>query len=170
MAVCPLCPLRSASALNGQRRVMMRRLGLVAAVTVLVGGSLLSACSGTTDAAGGDGKPSAGSSTAMAEKSAPPAQVKIVKAGWEDHPVWGPHAYIVHWELTNTGVKVGSFYAGLQFLDKDGDVLGSTGVTADKVGPGKTAKGDASPLAVEITNGAMSGIRSARVSEVTRME
>ncbi len=34
----------------------------------------------------------------------------------------------MHDELTNTSDKEGNFYAGLDFLDADGDVMGSTGI------------------------------------------
>ncbi|MFI8008431.1 hypothetical protein [Streptomyces sp. NPDC086010] len=57
---------------------------------------------------------------------------------------------------------------GLEFLDADGDVLGSTGVTADKLGPGKTNRGGTAPLESEIANGPMASIKSVRVSEVDR--
>jgi hypothetical protein len=146
----------------------MRKLGLAAAA-VLMAGSLV-ACGGTEDAGGGDAKGGASASEPAAKKSAAPADVKLVKQGWEDHEVWGDHAYVVHWKITNTGAEAGNFFAGLEFLDKDGDVLGSTGITADKLGPGKTSKGDSAPLDAEITNGKMSDIKSARVSEVERMD
>ncbi|MDH6489608.1 hypothetical protein [Streptomyces sp. SAI-127] len=149
----------------------MRRLGLVAAVAVLVGGSLLTACNdSTTDTASGDGKGGASSSAPAAKKSKAPADVKIVSAKYEDHEVWGDHAFVVRWELTNTGTKAGNFYAGLDFTDADGDVMGSTGITADKLGPGKTAKGDSAPLPAEITKGDIDAIKGVTVSEVERMD
>ncbi|MGW3971148.1 hypothetical protein ACWEFD_17850 [Streptomyces ardesiacus] len=146
----------------------MRRLGLAAAA-VLMAGSLV-ACGGTEDTADGGSKGGASASEPAAKKSQAPADVKLVKQGWEDHEVWGPHAYVVHWEVTNTGDAAGNFFAGLEFLDKDGDVLGSTGITAEKLGPGKTSTGDSAPLDAEITNGKMSDIKSARVSGVERMD
>ncbi|WP_411092255.1 hypothetical protein [Streptomyces sp. 049-1] len=133
-------------------------------------GALVS-CGGTENTASGDGKSGgASASEPAAKKSQAPADVQLVKKGFEDHEVWGDHAYVVHWELTNTGEAQGNFYAGLDFLDADGDVLGSTGITAEKVGPGKTAKGDASPLDVEIDKGEMGDIKDVRVSEVERMD
>ncbi|MER7835301.1 hypothetical protein ABTY98_05160 [Streptomyces sp. NPDC096040] len=148
----------------------MRRIGL-AVGAVLVVGALAVGCTSTsgTDAAG-DSKGSAAASTPAPKKSAAVADVKLVKQGWENHPVWGDHAYVVHWTLTNTQAKAGNYFAGIDFLDRDGDVLGSTGVTAEKLGPGKTAKGDASPLPAEITNGKMAEIKTARVSEVQRLD
>ncbi|MGO4747922.1 hypothetical protein AB4212_04665 [Streptomyces sp. 2MCAF27] len=94
--------------------------------------------------------------------------VRIMKAGVEDHEVWGPKAYVVHYEITNHGKSAADYFAQFEFLDKDGDVLGATGVTADKLGPGKTHKGDSAPLDSEITNGAMKDIKSVRVSQVDR--
>lgn len=148
----------------------MRRFGqALAAVALLL--PLAVGC-GDAEGAASDGKTgsSAAASAPPAKESAAPADVKIVKAGYEDHATWGDNAYVVYWELTNTGDKQGNFYAGLDFLDKDGDVLGSTGITADKVGPGKTAKGEASPLDVEIDKGEMTDIKGVKVSEVERMD
>ncbi|MGW4007903.1 hypothetical protein [Streptomyces sp. NPDC004763] len=156
----------------------MRKIRLSAGVAAVVfAAGLLSACGGGD----GESSTSAASTAASASEggapvedakseSSKPADVKIVKAGYEDHEVWGDNAYVVYWELTNTGDKAGNFYAGLDFLDKDGDVLGSTGITADKVGPGKTAKGNASPLDVEIDKGEMSDIKDVRVTDIERMD
>ncbi|MGC4947767.1 hypothetical protein ACLQ2N_16420 [Streptomyces sp. DT224] len=147
------------------------RVGLVAVAAVLAAG-LLSGCGGSGDTTEGPGKGggAAASSPAVKESAAPPAKVVITKSGFEDHDVWGPHAYVVHWELTNTGTTPGNFYAGIDFLDADKDVLGSTGITADKLGPGKTSRGDSAPLPAEISNGTIADIRSARVTEVERLE
>jgi hypothetical protein len=148
----------------------VRRFGQVLAAAAL----LLPMAVGCGDAenTAGDGK--AGSSAAASapapKKSTSPAAVKLVKKGWEDHDVWGPHSYVVHWKLTNTGAEQGNFFASLDFLDKDGDVLGSTGITADKVGPGKTARGDSAPLDVEIDKGEMSDIVDAKVASVERLD
>lgn len=149
----------------------MRKFWVSVAGLVAVAGAL-TACGDTNDAASEDSKTGTSANAPAPEKSeasAAPADVKLVKQGWEDHEVWGPHSYVVHWELTNAGTKAGNFYAGLEFLDADGDVLGSTGITADKLGPGKTSRGDAAPLDVEITNGKMADIKKARVSEVERL-
>ncbi|MEV7797294.1 hypothetical protein AB0O68_35975 [Streptomyces sp. NPDC087512] len=147
----------------------MRRVGLVAAAAVLVVGAV--ACDSADTAADGQG---AGASSSAPPKSpsasAAPAVVKIASARYEDHEVWGDNAYVVRWELTNTGDQAGNFYTGLDFLDADGDVLGSTGITADKVGPGKTAKGEASPLDAEIDKGPMDAIKDVKVSEVQRLD
>ncbi|WP_405759504.1 hypothetical protein OG234_13475 [Streptomyces sp. NBC_01420] len=146
------------------------RVGLVAVAAVLAAG-LLSGCGGAGDTTEGAGKGAgAVASSPAVKESAAPAKVVIRKAGFEDHEVWGPHAYVVHWELTNTGKAAGNFYAGIDFLDADGDVLGSTGITADKLGPGKTARGDSAPLPAEIGNGTIADIRGARVTEVERLE
>ncbi|MFF9496523.1 hypothetical protein [Streptomyces flaveolus] len=148
----------------------VRRFGQVlAAVALLV--PLAVGC-GDTDGKASDGKTgsSATASAPAPKKSTAPADVKLVKKGWEDHDVWGPHSYVVHWELTNTGAAQGDFFARLDFLDKDGDVLGSTGITADKVGPGKTARGDSAPLNVETDKGEMSDIVDAKVSTVERLD
>lgn len=82
--------------------------------------------------------------------------------------MWGPGAYVVHYTVTNHGAGAADYFAQFEFLDADGDHLGSTGITADKLGPGKTKAGDAAPLDVEIENGKISDIRSVRVTQVER--
>ncbi|MFJ5726333.1 hypothetical protein [Streptomyces sp. NPDC093149] len=93
-----------------------------------------------------------------------PQDVKVTKSGFEDHEMWGPGAYVVHYEVTNQGRGAASYCAELEFLDKDGDHLGQTGITVDKLGRGKTSKGNTAPLDAEITNGKIRDIRSVRVS------
>lgn len=102
----------------------------------------------------------------MSSSAAGVADVKVVRSGFEDHETWGPGAYVITYKITNRGPKEASFFVGFDFLDKDGDVLGSTGVTADRVGPGKANRGDTAPIEAEITNGKMKDIRSVRVSEI----
>ncbi|MFD8592315.1 FxLYD domain-containing protein [Streptomyces sp. NPDC059637] len=102
------------------------------------------------------------------EAAAAMRDVEITGSGVEDHDVWGPGAYVVRYKVTNGGNEAADYFVGLEFLDKDGDVLGSTGVTADKLGPGKTKEADAAPLEAEIENGEIADIRSVRVSEVQR--
>ncbi|MFD8079044.1 hypothetical protein ACFV3E_41105 [Streptomyces sp. NPDC059718] len=50
--------------------------------------------------------------------------------------------------------------------DKDGDNLGGTGVTANKLGVGMVPTGNTVPLEEEITNGKVSGNRSVKVVDV----
>jgi hypothetical protein len=139
---------------------------------VLAVGSLVTACGDTETTADGRGAETSATAGAVeaSESPAAAADVKIVSAGFEDHETWGKNAYVVRWKLTNTGKVQGGFYAGLDFLDKDGDVLGSTGITAEKVGPGKTAKGETAPLDVEIDKGKMSDIKGVKVTEVEPLE
>ncbi|EMF31126.1 hypothetical protein H114_00817 [Streptomyces gancidicus BKS 13-15] len=147
------------------------RLAVGAAAVVLAAG-VLAGCGDSDSGGETSSKPAGGDKAAAAEASTStaPAEVKIVKAGYEDHETWGEHAYVVYWELTNTGSEQGNFYAGLDFLDADGDVVGSTGLTADKVGPGKTAKGNLAPLDVEIDKGDINAIKGVRVAEIERHE
>ncbi|WP_405192896.1 hypothetical protein [Streptomyces anulatus] len=105
--------------------------------------------------------------TAAAEGAAV-KDVRIVKSGVQDHETWGEKAFVVAYEITNQSENTSNYFVGLDFLDSDGDVLGSTGVTADKLGVGKTHKGDTAPLPAEITNGKLTDIRDVRVSQVDR--
>ncbi|MEW2068422.1 hypothetical protein [Streptomyces sp. NPDC007346] len=147
----------------------MRRVWLSVGAAVFAAG-MLTACSG------GDIEGDTSSSTAAAgapAKEAPAEavaskDVKIVKSGFEDHDTWGPGAYVVRWSITNSGDEEAGYYAGLDFVDSAGRVLGSTGITADKVGPGSTAKGDIAPLPVEIDKGKITDITGVRVTDVDR--
>ncbi|MGW1840676.1 hypothetical protein [Streptomyces sp. NPDC002067] len=151
---------------------IMRKVALTLAAGIAAGG-LLTGCSGADEEGkGGAEKPSAPASAKVdgsgAEKSAASKDVTIVKSGVEDHKVWGPTAYVVHYEITNHGTGPANYFAQLEFLDKDGDVLGSTGITADKLGAGKTKAGDIAPVETEIENGKPKDIKSVRVSQVDR--
>ncbi|MET9819603.1 hypothetical protein [Streptomyces sp. NPDC006355] len=153
-------------------RKIMLSVGAAVAVVGLVAG-----CSGAED--GGDAGKGSSTATAREGSSGDSAKaagedvakrdVKITGSGYRDHDVWGPGAYVVEYTITNGGKDPANYFVGLEFLDADGDVLGSTGVTADKLGAGKSSKGDTAPVESEITNGPMSGIKSVRVSEVDRM-
>ncbi|MGW5038982.1 hypothetical protein ACWEQK_12630 [Streptomyces parvulus] len=99
-------------------------------------GRALVSCGGTEGTASGGGKSDSTSDSALAaESSKAPAEsgdVKITKAGVEDHQVWGDGAYVVHYEITNTGADAANYFAEIRLVDKDGDHLGQTGVTGDR--------------------------------------
>ncbi|MFC8124457.1 hypothetical protein [Streptomyces sp. NPDC057302] len=111
-----------------------------------------------------------GKEPAVPGKSYAPGDAKLTKVGREDDDVWGKNAYVVHYAITNHGEGPGDYQVSVEFLDKDGDVLGSTGVGTEKLGEGKTSKGGTVPLKEELTNGKLSDIKDARITEVTRME
>lgn len=148
------------------------RLALTAAALLAAGS--LTACS--ADSATSTPKedsssvsaPAAGAAAAEKKESDAAADVKITKSGFEDHEVWGPKAYVVYYTITNSSPAAADYFVGLEFLDKDGDVLGSTGVGADKLGPGKTKTDSSAPLDAEIENGKIADIDSVRVAEVSR--
>ncbi|MBN3932031.1 hypothetical protein IQ279_20785 [Streptomyces verrucosisporus] len=156
----------------------MRKIGLVAAsVVAAVGG--LTACSDSGDSTDTEKAPAAtaeesaeaaGSSGVEAEAGEGGAgrDVEITASGVRDHDTWGENAYVVEYRITNSGEEAANYFVGLEFLDADGDVLGSTGVTADKLGPGKSKKGETAPLDVEIENGELADIRDVRVAMVDR--
>ncbi|MGW1318550.1 hypothetical protein [Streptomyces sp. NPDC002426] len=152
----------------------MRKVWLSVAAGVAAA-AVMTACTSTDGGEGsakGDASASSSAAGAAGAEDAPaakaPKDATIVGSGFEDHETWGPGAYVVRYEITNSGDEAADYFVGLEFLDADGDVLGSTGVTADKLGPGKTNKGDTAPLESEISNGPMSAIKSVRVSEVDR--
>ncbi|MFF4179658.1 hypothetical protein [Streptomyces sp. NPDC001750] len=145
-------------------------------VAVAVGAVVLTGCSGGEEAAAEKGsasqaadKPKAQEQPTKAEESAS-QDVRLVKTGVEDHQTWGPKAYVVHYKVTNSGPAAANYFAEIEFLDKDGDHLGQTGITVDKLGPGKVSEGDTAPLEAEIRNGKLTDIRSARVTKVDRTD
>ncbi|MEU8870498.1 FxLYD domain-containing protein [Streptomyces javensis] len=148
----------------------MRRLWFSVAAVVIAAG-VLTACSSSDD---GEEPSSKGTTAAGAKETGSVAgrdttkDVRITRSGFEDHEVWGPHAYVVHYKITNHGSGRADYFAQFEFLDADGDRLGTTGVTADKLGAGKTKAADAAPLDVEIENGKIADIKSVRVSQVDR--
>ena len=153
------------------------RSRLAAAAVAVTGVVALSACSSSSGSSdGAKGTPSESSpaaSSAVATHAAAPADpatrdVRITKAGFVDDEVYGAHAYVVHYTITNHGPGPANYFVGLDFRDKDGDHLGGTGVTADQLGVGKSKTDRTAPLDVEIQNGKISDIRSVRVSEVQR--
>ena len=142
----------------------MHRHTLTAAAAVAIAALTLTGCgsdSSTDDTSPG---PSTASTSADdtngGDAADEPADyknhIKIVKHGVEDHDVWGPDSYVVHYKVTNNGDDAASYYAGLEFLDSDGD--------------GKSKSGDTSPLPVEIENGEITDIKDVRVTEVDRTD
>lgn len=152
------------------RKIMLSVVAAVAAVGLAAG------CAGGDDA-GDAGKGSTAATTSQegssgdakaAGEDLAKRDVKILSSGYKDHDTWGPDAYVVEYEITNGGKDAANYFVQLEFLDGDKDVLGTTGVTADKLGAGKTHTGDTAPVDAEITNGPMSAIKSVRVSMVER--
>ncbi|MFJ2882417.1 hypothetical protein ACIQGT_14150 [Streptomyces sp. NPDC093108] len=146
-------------------------------VAAAMGTLVLTGCSGGEEAAAGKGtasqaadKPGPQNEGAKTKRPAAALDVRIVTAGVEDHKTWGPRAFVVHYKATNSGSQPASYYAEIEFLDQDGDHLGQTGITVDKLGPGKTSTGDTAPLESEIRNGQLTDIRSARVTKVDRTD
>lgn len=138
-----------------------------AAAAALTAALALTSCGGGDSDSGDSSKP-APSSSNTADAETHTSDAKLAKQGVEDHDTWGDGAYVVHYEITNSGSGPADYFAMIEFLDSDGDVLGTTGVTADKLGAGKTKRDSISPLAAEIDNGEMSDIETARVSDVAR--
>ncbi|MFE5207134.1 hypothetical protein [Streptomyces sp. NPDC056600] len=149
----------------------MRR-GRVVVAGLVVAAGLVAGC-GAAEDGGTAGKARADVNARPAPVTSPhdatPRDARILESGFEDHATWGPDSYVVRYEITNGGKDDAHYFVGFEFLDEDGDVLGSTGVTADKLGPGKTKRGDTAPLPSEIENGPLKSITAVRVSTVERM-
>ncbi|MEU3556133.1 FxLYD domain-containing protein [Streptomyces fragilis] len=144
----------------------------VAVVGLVVAAGLVAGCGAAEDTgtakgirAGADARPG----TVPGADGVSPRDARILESGFEDHATWGPGSYVVRYEITNGGKDAAHYFVGFEFLDADGDVLGSTGVTADGLGPGRTKRGDTAPLASEIENGPLKSIADVRVSTVERM-
>lgn len=149
---------------------------LAIAAAALTAAASLTACSSDSTSSSPEAESSSSAAAAPAgvsgakakDETDATADVKITKAGVEDHEVWGPGAYVVHYKITNGGDEAADYFAEIEVLDKDGDHLGQTGVTADKLGPGKSREGDIGLLDAEVENGKLADIASARVSKVDR--
>ncbi|MFJ3545424.1 hypothetical protein ACIPQH_25050 [Streptomyces rubiginosohelvolus] len=148
----------------------MRKVWAAAAAGVAVVALAACGAGGVEEPVKGEAPASSSAGGAAGAEDAPAASadVRIVSSAVEDHETWGPKAYVVRYEVTNGGSEAADYFAQFEFLDGDGDVLGSTGVTADKLGAGKTHKGDTAPLPAEITNGDLADIKRVRVSLVER--
>lgn len=149
---------------------------LLSAVAVVAAVGLAAGCSDSDDG-GDEGRDNTATVEPSGQRNAPAEEpaaedatgdVEIVRAGVMDHDVWGPGSYVVEYEITNNSSEPADYFVQLEFLDADGDVLGTTGVTADQLGPGKTSIGDTAPLDAEIENGTLADIHDVRVSEVDR--
>ncbi|MER6984015.1 hypothetical protein [Streptomyces carpinensis] len=57
-----------------------------------------------------------------------------------------------------------------EFIDKDGNVLGTTGTTADTLGLSTTNTESTAPLEAEIANGKIADIKAVGVSQVDRTD
>jgi hypothetical protein len=170
-AVYGLVRVGTVGALFGLRKGVMRRIGL-AVCAVAVAAAVVTGCGGGEDSTAGSGSSSSAAAKGAAKAEAPAAtkDMKITRSGFEDHQTWGDHAFVTHYEITNHGKGAADYFVQLEYLDVDGDVLGSTGVTAEKLGEGKTNKGDTAPVESEIRNGKMSDIKGVRVLKVERTD
>lgn len=92
----------------------------------------------------------------------------ITGHGIADHETYGAGSYVVEYTITNGGTDTASYFVSLEFLDGDGDLIGSTGVLADRLGPDKSTSGDAVPLEVELTAGTVEDIADVRIGQVRR--
>lgn len=151
-----------------RNRIVLAAAGLATAALALT--ACGSSSDGAKDAPSQAAKAGAKAEAAADETKATSAKsdVKITKSGFEDDEMYGANAYMVHFKITNSTDAPKDYFAQLRFLDKDGDLLGSTGVTADELGSGKTHADKTAPLDVEIDNGKMSDIASVEIGDVTR--
>ncbi|MER6976035.1 hypothetical protein [Streptomyces carpinensis] len=138
---------------------------------IAVAAAALTGCNSTdTSSATSENKAEATAPAKAPKADLAKRDVKIVRTGFENHPTWGDHAYVTHYTITNHGTGAADYFVSLDYLDADGDVLGSTGVTAEKLGVGKTNTGDTAPLEAEISNGKIADIKSVRVTKVERTD
>ncbi|MFF9573448.1 hypothetical protein [Streptomyces sp. NPDC014685] len=144
----------------------MRRFWLPVAA-VVAAAEALTAC---TETSGGEGAGKSSTTTAEAEEGSASASkdVKILKSRMTDHQVWGPDVYLVHYKIVNHGVSSANYSVQLEFRDADGDILGTTGVIENEIGPGKTRLGETRPVDADIPNERTPDIRSVRISQVNK--
>ncbi|MCF6521937.1 hypothetical protein HOY81_02300 [Streptomyces sp. JJ36] len=143
---------------------------------VVVTASALVACAGAGDGGGAvqggsaaTAAPPAGGAGEGGEAVADAtADVLVLRAGVEDHPVWGADAYVVHYLITNRGDEPADYVVRFAFLDAGGRVLGSTAVTVDRLGPGRTRAGSTAPRERDLAGGRAAAIRDVRVAHAEK--
>ncbi|WP_425825155.1 hypothetical protein [Streptomyces fractus] len=112
---------------------------------------------------------SGGADTAQADSTTrrPASDVTITDAGLADRGASDTRAYLVHYEITNTGDRAADYVARLRFLDKDGGLLGSTDIDASRLPSGDTTKDTA---AADLDRGTADDITTVEIGAVDRAE
>jgi len=74
--------------------------------------------------------------------------------------------YRIAFTVTNSGSEAANYWIEFEAYDKDGDFLGSSGSSVERLGPGKTKTDEVDLYDEEIENGKLSDIDTVKVKKV----
>lgn len=99
------------------------------------------------------------------EKSTHDKDVKVTGQGAKTE--YGTTTYDIEFTVTNSGGEAANYWIEFEAYDKDGDFLGSTGSSVERLGPGKTKTDETSFYDETIENGKLADIDTVKVKEVS---
>lgn len=117
----------------------------------------------TGDEAGKTGEGDSKESKAP-EKSAHSADVKVTQQGSKTE--YDVTTYDIAFTVTNSGDEAANYWIEFEAYDKDGDFLGSTGSSVERLGPGKTKTDKTSFYDETVENGKLADIATVKVKKV----
>lgn len=117
----------------------------------------------TGDEAAKTGKDDAKESKAP-EDSVHDKDVKVTQQGSKTE--YGTTTYDVAFTVTNSGDEAANYWIEFEAYDKDGDFLGSTGSSVERLGPGKTKTDETSFYDETVENGKLADIETVKVKKV----
>ncbi|MDX2759116.1 FxLYD domain-containing protein [Streptomyces europaeiscabiei] len=98
------------------------------------------------------------------EKSAHDADVKVTQQGSKTE--YGTTTYDIAFTVTNSGDEAANYWIEFEAYDKDGDFLGSTGSSVERLGPGKTKTDETSFYDETVENGKLADIDTVKIKKV----
>lgn len=98
------------------------------------------------------------------DKSAHDADVKVTEQGSKTE--YGTTTYDIAFTVTNSGDEAANYWIEFEAYDKDGDFLGSTGSSVERLGPGKSKTDETSFYDETVENGKLTDIDTVKVKEV----
>lgn len=98
------------------------------------------------------------------EKSAHDKDVKVTQQGSKTE--YGTKTYDIAFTVTNSGDEAANYWIEFEAYDKDGDFLGSTGSSVERLGPGKTKTDETSFYDETVENGKLADIDTVKVKKV----
>jgi len=98
------------------------------------------------------------------EKSVHDRDVKVTQQGSKTE--YGTTTYDIAFTVTNSGDEAANYWIEFEAYDKDGDYLGSTGSSVERLGPGKTKTDETSFYDETVENGTLADIDTVKVKKV----
>lgn len=98
------------------------------------------------------------------EANAHGKDVKVTRQGPKTE--YDVTTYNIAFTVTNSGDEAANYWIEFEAYDKDGDFLGSTGSSVERLGPGKTKTDETSFYDETVENGKLADIDTVKVKEV----